>query len=123
MREMYRRCSRDITLHASPVTRIASHACGVGRQAAASVYCHYPAAPEEAAMADEDLGLEPFTDDPQLAEFPPERIDKALVGAKRMSEKYVEKGPYEFFPDKVTVELVQRGLAKNELLHGKRYCP
>ena len=73
-------------------------------------------------MAD-DLGLEPFTDDPQLKDFPPERIEKALAGAKRMSEKYVEKGPYEFFADKVTVELVQRGLAKNELLHGKRYCP
>ena len=40
-----------------------------------------------------------------------------------MDWKYVEKGPYEFFPDRVTVELVQRGLAKNELLHGKRYCP
>ena len=71
-------------------------------------------------MADEDLGLEPFESDPQLADFPPERVEKALAGAKRMSEKYVEKGPYEFFGDKV---LVQRGLAKNELLHGKRYCP
>ncbi len=74
-------------------------------------------------MAEDDLGLEPFEEDPQLAEYPRERIEKALTGAKRMSEKYVEKGPYEFFPDKVTVELVQRGLAKNELLHGKRYCP
>lgn len=71
----------------------------------------------------DDLGLEPFESDPQLAVLPPERVEKALAGAKRMSEKYVEKGPYEFFGDKVTVELVQRGLAKNELLHGKRYCP
>lgn len=71
----------------------------------------------------DDLGLEPFESDPQLADLPPERVEKALTGAKRMSEKYVEKGPYEFFGDKVTVELVQRGLAKNELLHGKRYCP
>ena len=71
----------------------------------------------------DDLGLEPFTDDSQLTEFPAERIEKSLAGAKRMSEKYVERGPYEFFPDKVTVELVQRGLAKNELLYGKRYCP
>ena len=71
----------------------------------------------------DDLGLEPFESDPQLAEFPKERVEKALAGAKRMSEKYVEKGPYEFFGDRVTVELVQRGLAKNELLHGKRYCP
>ncbi len=71
----------------------------------------------------DDLDLEPFEDDPQLKDFPKERTEKALAGAKRMSEKYVEKGPYEFFGDKVTVELVQRGLAKNELLHGKRYCP
>ena len=74
-------------------------------------------------MADEDLGLEPFESDPQLADLPAERVTKSLAGAKRMSEKYVEKGPYEFFPDKVTVELVQRGLAKAELLYGKRYCP
>jgi hypothetical protein len=73
-------------------------------------------------MAD-DLGLEPFESDPQLAELPREKVEKALAGAKRMSEKYVERGPYVFMPDPVTVELVQRGLAKNELLHGKRYCP
>jgi len=73
-------------------------------------------------MAD-DLGLEPFELDPQLAELPPEKVQKALAGARRMSEKYVERGPYVFMPDAVTVELVQRGLAKNELLHGKRYCP
>jgi hypothetical protein len=74
-------------------------------------------------VSDDELGLEPFESDPQLADFPPERIARALRGAKTMSEKYVEKGPYRFFPDKVTVELVQRGLAKNELLFGKRYCP
>jgi hypothetical protein len=74
-------------------------------------------------MTTEDLGLEPFESDPQLAELPPEKITKSYNGAVRMSEKYVEKGPYEFFPDKMTVELVQRGLAKNELLYGKRYCP
>lgn len=74
-------------------------------------------------MTTDEMGLEPFGSDPQLAEFPPEKIDKSLAGAKRMSEKYVEKGPYEFFGDAITVELVQRGLAKNELLNGKRYCP
>jgi hypothetical protein len=74
-------------------------------------------------MVDEDLGLEPFESDPQLAQIEPQRIQKSLVGAKRMSEKYVEKGPYVFMPDATTVELVQRGLAKNELLHGRRYCP
>ncbi len=71
----------------------------------------------------EDLGLEPFESDPQLAELPQEKVHKSLAGAKRMSEKYVERGPYVFMPDAVTVELVQRGLAKNELLHGKRFCP
>jgi hypothetical protein len=71
----------------------------------------------------DDLGLEPFESDPQLATLPPERVAKALAGAKRMSEKYVERGPYDFMPDATTVELVQRGLGKNELLHGKRYCP
>lgn len=74
-------------------------------------------------MTTDDLGLEPFESDPQLADIPIERVQKSYSGAKRMSEKYVEKGPYEFFPDQTTVELVQRGLAKNELLHGKRYCP
>ncbi len=71
----------------------------------------------------DELGLEPFESDAQLAGLPPERVSKALAGAKKMSEKYVEKGPYDFMPDATTVELVQRGLAKNELLHGKRYCP
>jgi ferredoxin-thioredoxin reductase catalytic subunit len=71
----------------------------------------------------EELGLEPFESDPQLADLPAEKITKAYAGAKRMSEKYVERGPYVFMPDAVTVELVQRGLAKNELLYGKRYCP
>jgi hypothetical protein len=71
----------------------------------------------------DDLGLEPFESDPQLATLPTARVAKALAGAKRMSEKYVERGPYDFMPDETTVELVQRGLAKNELLHGKRYCP
>ncbi len=74
-------------------------------------------------MTADDLGLEPFESDPQLAGIAPEKVAKSYTGAKRMSEKYVEKGPYEFFPDKMTVELVQRGLAKNELLNGKRYCP
>ena len=71
----------------------------------------------------DNLGLEPFESDSQLSTFPSERVAKALAGAKRMSEKYVERGPYDFMPDATTVELVQRGLGKNELLHGKRYCP
>ena len=50
-------------------------------------------------------------------------FDEALQGAKRMSEKYVARGPYFFFPDPEIVEIVQRGLAENELKYGKRYCP
>ena len=48
---------------------------------------------------------------------------EALKGAKRFSEKYVERGPYKFFPDAEVVELVQQGLAENEIKDGYRYCP
>lgn len=50
-------------------------------------------------------------------------IEKAVEGAKRFSEKYVERGPYVFFPDVEVVELVQSGLAENEVKYGYRYCP
>ena len=40
-----------------------------------------------------------------------------------MSEKYVARGPYKFYPDPEVVEVVQRGLAENELKYGRRYCP
>ena len=50
-------------------------------------------------------------------------FDKALARAKRMSERYVEKGPYEFFPMPEIVEEVQGGLAKNLVQHGHLYCP
>ena len=46
-----------------------------------------------------------------------------MKGAKRFSEKYVERGPYKFFPDAEVVELVQQGLAENEIKDGYRYCP
>ena len=49
--------------------------------------------------------------------------EEAERGAKRFSEKYVERGPYEFFPEPNIVELVQVGLAENEVKHGYRYCP
>ena len=49
--------------------------------------------------------------------------EEALKGAKRFSEKYVERSPYVFFPDAEVVELVQQGLADNEVKHGYRYCP
>ncbi len=50
-------------------------------------------------------------------------FEQAFQGAKRMSEKYVEKGAYEFYPEPVIVEEVQKGLGKNEIEFGYRYCP
>ena len=50
-------------------------------------------------------------------------IDQAIQGTKAFSEKYVERGPYEFFPEAEVVELVQQGLAENQVNHGYRYCP
>ncbi len=49
--------------------------------------------------------------------------DEALARAKSMSERYVKKGPYEFFPLPEIVDEVQRGLAKNLVQHGRLYCP
>ncbi len=50
-------------------------------------------------------------------------FDQALQGTKTFSEKYVERGPYEFFPEPEVVEVVQQGLAENQVNHGYRYCP
>jgi hypothetical protein len=50
-------------------------------------------------------------------------FEEALERARRMSERYVEKGPYEFFPLPEIVDEVQRGLAKNLVNHGRLYCP
>ena len=50
-------------------------------------------------------------------------FEEALARAKRMSERYEEKGPYEFFPMSEIVEEVQKGLAKNLVNHGRLYCP
>ena len=50
-------------------------------------------------------------------------FEDALERARRMSEKYVEKGAYEFFPLPEIVVEVQRGLAKNLVNHGRLYCP
>ena len=49
--------------------------------------------------------------------------EQALQGAKNFSEKYVERGPYEFFPEPEVVEVVQQGLAENQVKYGYRYCP
>jgi hypothetical protein len=50
-------------------------------------------------------------------------FEEALARAKRMSERYVEKGPYEFFPLPEIVEDIQKGLAKNLVNHGRLFCP
>ena len=51
------------------------------------------------------------------------RFEEASLGAKRMSERYVARGPFKFFPELAVVEEVQKGLAENEIMHGYRYCP
>ena len=50
-------------------------------------------------------------------------FEEALAGAKKMSEKYVARGPYKFYPEPEVVAEVQRGLAENDLKYGRRYCP
>ena len=49
--------------------------------------------------------------------------EKAFERAVSFSEKYVKRGPYEFFPDADVVRIVQEGLGENELKYGYRYCP
>ena len=49
--------------------------------------------------------------------------EEALQRAVRFSERYVEKGPYEFFPVQDVVQVVQQGLGENEKQYGYRYCP
>ncbi len=49
--------------------------------------------------------------------------DEAFQRAVKFSEKYVERGLYEFFPEPEVVRVVQQGLGDNERNHGYRYCP
>ncbi len=58
-----------------------------------------------------------------MTQKPRKSFDDALAGAVKMSEAYVRKGAYEFYSDPEIVDIVQRGLAKNEVEHGYRYCP
>ena len=48
---------------------------------------------------------------------------EAFNRAIKFSEKYVQRGPYEFFPELEVVTEVQKGLGENERLYGYRYCP
>ncbi len=50
-------------------------------------------------------------------------LEEAFQRAKSMSQRYVERGPYQFFPLKDIVEEVQKGLAKNLVNHGRLFCP
>ena len=49
--------------------------------------------------------------------------EQAMERAVKFSNRYVERGPYEFFPEAEVVEVVQQGLAENERDYGYRYCP
>ncbi len=57
--------------------------------------------------------------------MPPGKLTRedALKGTVAFSERYVARGPYEFFPEPEVVEVVQQGLADNQVEHGYRYCP
>ena len=50
-------------------------------------------------------------------------FEESLERAKRMSERYVERGPYQFFPAADMVDSIQQGLAKNLVNHSRLYCP
>ena len=62
---------------------------------------------------------------PQEKSLPDSKLtqEQALAGAKEFSEKYVARGAYEFFPEQEIVEVVQHGLAENQVKQGYRYCP
>ena len=49
--------------------------------------------------------------------------DEAVDRAVKFSERYVARGPYEFFPEPEVVRVVQEGLGENEMQQGYRYCP
>ena len=48
---------------------------------------------------------------------------EAFDSAVKFSNRYVDRGPYEFFPEKTVVEEVQKGLSDNHRIKGYRYCP
>ena len=48
---------------------------------------------------------------------------EGLQRAIDFSEKYVQRGSYEFFPEPEVVRVVQEGLGENERKYGYRYCP
>ncbi len=51
------------------------------------------------------------------------RREAALRRARKFVSTYVEKGPYELYPEPEVVENVVQGLADNLVAHGRMYCP
>jgi ferredoxin-thioredoxin reductase catalytic subunit len=47
----------------------------------------------------------------------------ALRRVRRFVATYVEKGPYELYPEAEVVENVVQGLTDNLVAHGRMYCP
>jgi ferredoxin-thioredoxin reductase catalytic chain len=52
-----------------------------------------------------------------------DRREAALRRARKLVATYVEKGPYELYPEPEVVENVVQGLADNLVEHGRMYCP
>ena len=49
--------------------------------------------------------------------------EEAFERAVKFSDRYVARGPYQFFPVEEVVAEVQKGLGENERTSGYRYCP
>jgi ferredoxin-thioredoxin reductase catalytic subunit len=65
-----------------------------------------------------------------MAQQPIQFIDEAgphFLGevdkARRMAEKYAARSGYYLNPDYEALEGIYRGLARNKLKYGHRYCP
>lgn len=48
---------------------------------------------------------------------------RALARVRKFVSTYVEKGPFELYPEPEVVENVVQGLADNLARHGRMYCP
>jgi ferredoxin-thioredoxin reductase catalytic subunit len=51
------------------------------------------------------------------------RFLEEVEKARRMAEKYATRSRYYLNPDKQALEGIYRGLARNKLKYGHRYCP
>lgn len=48
---------------------------------------------------------------------------RSMARAEKFVATYVEKGPYELYPEPEVVAKVVEGLAENLAAHGRMYCP